>query len=78
MSVFPSHVNSSSSLTHGDADVDGGGVDALHARHEAAVGARVAWASSTQVEPGLQGAVITKLDLDPEHLMIKFSVAQKT
>ena len=59
-------------LTHSDADVDGGGSDTLHAGHETAVGTRVAWAGPAQVEPGLQGAVITKLDLDPENLMIKF------
>ena len=61
-------------LTHGDADVDGGGADALHAGHDAAVGPRVPRPGPAQVEAGLQGAVIAKLDLDPvKHLMIKFS-----
>ena len=52
-------------LPPGDADVDGGGRDGLHARHDAGVLARVLAPGPGQIEAGLQGAVAPVLHLDP-------------
>ena len=52
-------------LPPGDADVDGGGRDGLHAGHDAGVLAGVLTAGPGEVEPGLEGAVTAVVHLDP-------------